>query len=125
MPHWRQSQQETPYTFTIDKDRSVAVMNFNSFRGIKAMTHFADSMFTVLRENHVKKLIIDIRENGGGNSMVGDILLRYISLQSFAQMGKVFLLTSLSSAFGCMALTNRVFMARCPILKFRPKKRWI
>ena len=49
---------------------------------------FADSMFTDLREKNISNLIIDIRDNGGGHSRVGDILLRYISPEPFIQMDK-------------------------------------
>ena len=38
------------------------------------MKMFADSMFVTLREKGIKNLIIDLRNNGGGNSMVGDVL---------------------------------------------------
>ncbi len=88
MPRRHQSNSYVPYTFTIDKVKSVAVMDFRSFENPDQMTHFADSMFTVLKENNIKKLIIDVRENGGGNSQVGDILLGYISSCPYAQMGK-------------------------------------
>ena len=52
------------------------------------MKMFADSMFVTLREKGIKNLIIDLRNNGGGNSMVGDVLFRYISPKPFKQMGK-------------------------------------
>ncbi len=52
------------------------------------MKMFADSMFVTLREKGIKNLIIDLRNNGGGNSMVGDVLFRYISPKAFKQMGK-------------------------------------
>ena len=52
------------------------------------MKVFADSMFTFLREKGIKNLIIDLRNNGGGDSQVGDVLFRYISHQPFKQMGK-------------------------------------
>ena len=43
------------------------------------MKMFADSMFVTLREKGIKNLIIDLRNNGGGNSMVGDVLFRTFS----------------------------------------------
>lgn len=79
-----------PYSFTIDPVRGVAVMDFRSFHDPRRMKAFADSMFTTLRKQGIDKLVIDVRENGGGNSQVGDVLLRYISPVPFIQMEKVY-----------------------------------
>ena len=67
---------------------NVAIMDFRSFSDVERMKVFADSMFTTLRNNNITNLIIDITENGGGNSQVGDVLLRYISPKPFSQFGK-------------------------------------
>src|SRR5574344_392407 len=63
-------------------------MDFRNFNDPNRMKVFADSMFTSLREKGIKNLIIDLRNNGGGDSQVGDALFRYISHQPFQQMGK-------------------------------------
>ncbi len=78
----------TPYSFTIDKENDVAIMDFRHFEDIEGMRVFADSMFTTLRKDGIGNLIIDVRRNGGGNSRVGDILLRYISPIPFTQMDR-------------------------------------
>ena len=54
-------------------------MDFREFSDVERMESFADSMFTALRKNKIGNLIIDLRKNGGGNSSVGDRLLRYIT----------------------------------------------
>lgn len=79
---------DQPYTFRIIDDRKVAVMNFDACVDVKGMQVFADSMFTTLREQGIRDLIIDVRYNGGGNSQVGDVLLKYIAPKPFAQYGK-------------------------------------
>lgn len=76
------------YSFKVDEKKKVAVMDFRSFNNPQRMKMFADSMFVTLREKGIKNLIIDLRNNGGGNSMVGDVLFRYISPKPFKQMGK-------------------------------------
>lgn len=77
-----------PYTFRILNEKKVAVMNFDACMDVNGMQAFADSMFTTLRQHDIKDLIIDVRYNGGGNSNVGDVLLKYIAQKSFAQYGK-------------------------------------
>lgn len=77
-----------PYSFAIDKKQNAAIMDFREFSNKAKMEAFADSMFRELRKQHIGNLIIDLRWNGGGNSEVGDILLRYISPEPFVQMDK-------------------------------------
>lgn len=79
---------EAPYTFRILDGNKVAVMNFDACMGVTDMQVFADSMFTKLRDQGIRDLIIDVRYNGGGNSNVGDVLLKYIAPNPFAQYGK-------------------------------------
>ena len=64
-------------------------MYFNECSGTKEMKQFCDSMFNDLREQGIKKLIIDVRENGGGDSSVGDILLSYVAQKPSTQFDKV------------------------------------
>lgn len=79
-----------PYSFRIIKDRNVAVMNFDVCQDVKGMEAFADSMFCTLRKEGIKDLIIDVRFNGGGNSNVGDVLLKHIAPKPFAQFGTTY-----------------------------------
>ena len=79
---------EEPYTFRIDETENVGIMDFKRFEDQDKMEMFADSMFTTLRERGIHDLIIDIRENGGGASGVGDILLKYFTPRPFIQMEK-------------------------------------
>lgn len=79
---------DAPYTFRILTDRPVAVMNFDACIDANSMEAFADSMVTELRQRGITDLIIDVRFNGGGNSRVGDALLKYIAPKPFAQFGK-------------------------------------
>lgn len=76
------------YSFRLMDDGRVAVMDFRSFSDPKRMGEFADSMFATLRREGIRDLIIDVRNNGGGNSAVGDTLLRYIAPKPFKQFGK-------------------------------------
>ena len=82
------SERMADYSFSIDKERGVAVMHFHSLSAPERMGVFADSMFAALRAYGIGNLVIDVRDNGGGNSAVGDTLLRYIAPKPFKQFGK-------------------------------------
>ena len=49
---------------------------------------FLDSTFQVLQNENIENMIIDIRKNGGGNSVLGDEMFQYISPVPFVQFGK-------------------------------------
>lgn len=77
------------YSYSIDQERRVAVMDFRRFHGTPGqMTQFCDSMFADMKARGIDRLIIDVRNNGGGNSAIGDVLLHYISPVPFTQFAK-------------------------------------
>ncbi|MCC8425536.1 S41 family peptidase [Mucilaginibacter sp. UR6-11] len=79
------------YSYQISKDERTATLTFNSFSGLKRFKSFLSEMFSSLRQKHIKNLIIDIRNNGGGNSDLGDELLKYICPVPFTQYEKTIL----------------------------------
>lgn len=78
------------YSYSIIQGKNVAVMDFRNFKDRAAMANFADSMIADLNAKHIGNLIIDIRNNGGGDSSVGDMLFQHISKVPFYQFDKSF-----------------------------------
>lgn len=76
-----------PYYYEVSHDGKYALLTFNACTDFERMAAFADSMVAVLNDKKVKNLIIDVRANGGGNSRVGDELLRRLSPVPFNQYG--------------------------------------
>lgn len=83
-------QGMTAYSFRIIKEKKTAVLEFNSCVQPDYMATFADSMVAVLKKEGISNLIIDVRNNGGGNSHVGDELLSRISPKPFRQYGQTY-----------------------------------
>lgn len=83
-------EMDEPFSFQILSD-TVALFDFRSMMNQykKSFMPFLDSMFRTLRERKIPNLVIDIRENGGGNSALGDSLMRYISRKPFQQIGRM------------------------------------
>lgn len=80
---------QADYAFSyLDKDR--AYLSINSLTADPAVfKHFLDSAFTLLKNQPAKKLVIDLRRNGGGNSALGEALLGYITGKPFRMAGGV------------------------------------
>jgi hypothetical protein len=76
------------YSFRVLNDNQTAVIDFRSFEwdGFKA---FADSAFSVIKEKHIQNLIINLINDSGGDSDVGDAFFQYILNKPFNQYAKV------------------------------------
>lgn len=76
------------YSLRLLNNSQTAVIDFKAFDwdGFKA---FADSAFTVIKEKQVQNLIINLINDSGGDSDVGDAFLQYILNKPFTQYAKV------------------------------------
>jgi len=79
----------TPYTYRYIPDYNVGLIEFNSFNNRKSFLEFLQSTFGKIRDQNIRELIIDIRKNPGGNSTLGDDLLKYLTSKPFSQFEKV------------------------------------
>ncbi|MFN4000403.1 S41 family peptidase [Algoriphagus sp.] len=68
------------YHFQIMDDK-VGLITFSDMAGIKKseFNSFLKSTFKELSDKKIDKLIIDLRDNGGGNFLFGEMLLSYLS----------------------------------------------
>ncbi len=77
------------YSLDINLSIETALMKIKTFRDLEGFCVFADSAFLKLKENKIKNLIIDIRNNGGGRSVVVDSLMNYLTYKNYAQYKKI------------------------------------
>ena len=75
------------YTFNV-MDGKYGYMNFKNMYEYNNFTNFCDSVFHVIRDQHIDKLVVDLRENSGGNSQLGWFLLNYITDKPFRMAGE-------------------------------------
>jgi len=83
-----QEQRNVPYSYKIDESGKFAILYFDSCMNPEGMDEMCKEMVAELNQKGIKNLIVDVRLNGGGNSNVGDELLKYISPVDFRQYGK-------------------------------------
>lgn len=79
-----QDLHKQKYTFEILED-SIGLISYNSCQDLEAFKLFLDETFVTLTAKNITKLIIDIRENGGGDSKLNDVLLAYITKKTYRQ----------------------------------------
>ena len=79
------SAKEEPYAYRRLPDSSTGLMKIRYFNDPKKVGSFLDQTFEDIKEQEIQSLIIDIRGNPGGNSMVADALLRFLTCKPIRQ----------------------------------------
>lgn len=77
-----------PYEYEIHRDEGYAVFDFRSFIDPDRFKSFIKDMFTEINAASLKNLIIDLRKNGGGYSMLIDTLVSYFTDMPFRQFSR-------------------------------------
>ncbi|MFZ2905834.1 MAG: S41 family peptidase [Cyclobacteriaceae bacterium] len=66
-------------------ENKIGVIDFQSMKNLKKFSSFLDSTFAVIGQNNIQYLVIDIRNNGGGDSKLGEALFDYIADKPYKQ----------------------------------------
>jgi hypothetical protein len=75
------------YTFSI-KNNKVGYLDFVSMSGDhRQFAKYLDSCFSQMASKKIKTFVVDLRKNTGGNSILGELLLSYITNKQFSMMG--------------------------------------
>lgn len=66
--------------FSPIKDTKGVYIKFESYPSFEEMEKFGESVLNFIDENNIEKIIIDLRNNGGGDFFVGTFLAYYLNL---------------------------------------------
>ncbi len=66
--------------FSPIKDAKGVYIKFESYPSFEEMEKFGESVLNFINENAIKKIVIDLRNNGGGDFFVGTFLAYYLNL---------------------------------------------
>lgn len=83
-----QDQQVQEYSFVsyeIDTTRSLAVLTLDSCEYNSEYINTVKNMFSEVKEKGIKNVAVDLRYNGGGNSMVANEFFRYLNIDSYKE----------------------------------------
>ncbi len=70
---------EKPYSFYMLEDNTIGVIDFRQMIDAQKFSIFLDSVFTIIDDKDIQHLVIDTRQNGGGNSYLANLLFNYIT----------------------------------------------
>jgi hypothetical protein len=71
-----------PGTFLNNRSRSINVSDHKTFDN-EEFIHFIDSAFSEISKNNSQDLIIDIRDNSGGDNSFSDYMISYFATKAF------------------------------------------
>ncbi|MBO6524945.1 MAG: hypothetical protein JJ971_14020 [Balneolaceae bacterium] len=77
------------HSFRISEELNTGILEFNSMVRKDEFDQLLKLSFKEMEERNIKKLIVDLRENSGGNSELGTSLLNYLSDKPFKQVDKM------------------------------------
>lgn len=102
--------------FTSISDTKAVYINFESYPTFEEMQVFGEQLVSYIQKNQMKKVIIDMRKNGGGDLYVGTVLAYALNLaDSIDWKNGVFVLTSnktFSAATSNAALFKQLLNAK-------------
>jgi hypothetical protein len=77
------------YSLSFDRNIKTSVLTIRSFSDLDGFCAFADSAFQVIAKESIDNLIIDIRGNLGGRSIVVDSLMNYLTNKPYSQYKRI------------------------------------
>ncbi len=69
--------------YEIDKEKSTGIFTLTTCNFNKEYKDTVKKFFEEVAENKIQNVIVDLRSNGGGNSLVGDEFLRYLDIDGY------------------------------------------
>jgi hypothetical protein len=78
-------RRKPDYSFYKTSRGEIGVIDFRRMHDNGRFRKFTDSVFTVMENDGISALIIDVRKNGGGNSQLVDVLLSHFNNKPYTQ----------------------------------------
>lgn len=80
--------EDAPAYLFYKLNNKTAVLDINLCEGKSGFPSFCDSVFSLIQNDETENLIIDLRDNPGGTTFLGDTLLTYLTNKKFSQYPK-------------------------------------
>ena len=77
------------FDLQINTEQGTAIMKIKTFSDLDGFCAFAQKAFAAIQTQNIENLVIDIRDNGGGRSIVVDSLLNYITNKEYTQYKRI------------------------------------
>jgi C-terminal processing protease CtpA/Prc len=79
---------QTPFRYWSWRDDGIGIIDFRDFVDPERFEAFLEQTFAQIRREGVRALVVDLRNNTGGNSVLGEMLLGYVADRPVAQLAR-------------------------------------
>ncbi len=80
------SAVETSFvSYTVDKDKNAAILTLDQCNYNSEYIDTLKAMFKEVKEQGIENMAVDLRENGGGNSLVANEFFKYLNVDSYKE----------------------------------------
>lgn len=93
---------------TLQDGRAVLIAFDSLGEDLQATLRFVRACFAALEEIPARRVILDLRRNGGGNNFLGEGLRKYLERSRFNRPGALYVLTSPRTFSAAQNLANRL-----------------
>ena len=76
------------YSFSLLPEKNAAILTMENMYGREEFRLFLEEAFSSIAQSNIQNLILDFRNNGGGDSGLGDELFQYIAKAPYTQFSK-------------------------------------
>lgn len=115
--HLDEDTEEEEYHFVkyeIQPEHDLAILTLDSCNYNEEYRNCLKEMFTKVKEQGIRNVCVDLRDNGGGNSLVADEFLHYLDINSYFGWGQdwrlgYFLISSKGAEINNKRYENLIF----------------
>lgn len=100
------SKPQRPYSASYEEELSLAIFEMNEMNDTVKYQAFVDKFFQEVKTRKLQNIVIDLRNNGGGNSACGEPFLEFLE-QDFD--GQAYVLTSHKTFSSAMLFTSWLY----------------
>lgn len=89
--NFQEENNEDDYSFVkyeIDEQSNLAILTLNSCQYDDEYKKCLNDMFSEIQEKGINNVCVDLRNNGGGNSLVADEFIHYLDVDSYKSWGQ-------------------------------------
>lgn len=105
---YRDNRRKEPFvSYTIDEEKSLALLTLRSCQYNQEYIDCLREMFTQVQEKGIRNVAVDLRGNGGGNSLVANECFRYLSAADYREGRYVWRLGLLRVPFAEKTVSNK------------------
>lgn len=102
--------EETSFvSYAIDKENNAAILTLTACNYNSEYINTLNEMFKEIKAQNIKNLAVDLRDNGGGNSLVANELFKYLNIDSFKDIGNNWRLGLFMLNFPEQEITNEKY----------------